>query len=106
MSKVYHSKEKTLTAIYDKKVNYRLKSELLYHFANDIKHFDVDIDILASDKDSFVFSLLSKDEKEITELIKYISDKHFEQINSIDIEKISKDPESEYYTGILKVELR
>ena len=106
LSKVYHSKEKTLTAIYDKKVNYRLKSELLYHFANDIKHFDVDIDILASDKDSFVFSLLSKDEKEITELIKYISDKHFEQINSIDIEKISKDPESEYYTGILKVELR
>jgi len=106
LSKIYHLKEKTLTTIYDKKVNYRLKSELLYHFANDIKHFDVDIDSLASDKDSFTISLLSKDEKEITELIKYISDKHFEQINSIDIEKISKNPENEYYTGILKIDLR
>jgi hypothetical protein len=106
LSKIYHSKEKTLTAIYDKKVNYNLKSELLYHFANDIKHFDVNINILASDKNSFTFSLLSKDDKEITKLIKYISEKHFDQINSIDIEKISKDPESEYYTGILKVDLR
>ena len=49
---------------------------------------------------------MSKDEKEITRLIKHISEKHFDEINSIDIEMISKDPGSEYYTGILKVDIR
>ncbi len=105
-SKIYHAKEKTLTSIYDKKVNYRLKSELLYNFATDIKHFDVNIDSLSSSDDSFTLSLLSKDEKEITRLIKHISEIHFDEINSIDIEMISKDPKSEYYNGILKVDLR
>ncbi len=105
-SKIYHAKEKTLTSIYDKKVNYRLKSELLYNFATDIKHFDVNIDSLSSSDDSFTLSLLSKDEKEITRLIKHISEIHFDEINSIDIEMISKDPNSEYYNGILKVDLR
>ena len=106
LSKVYHGKEKTLSSIYDKKVNYHLKSELLYNLARDIKHFDVNIDVLSSDKNSFSISLLSKDDKEITKLIKYISEKHFDQINSIDIEKISKDAGSEYYNGILKVDLQ
>ena len=39
-------------------------------------------------------------------LIKYISEKHFNEINSMDIEMIKKDPGSAYYTGILKVVLR
>jgi len=105
-SKIYHAKEKTLTSIYDKKVNYHLKSELLYNFATDIKHFDVNINALSSSDDSFTLSLLSKDEKEITRLIKHISEIHFDEISSIDIEMISKDPKSEYYNGILKVDLR
>ena len=105
-SKIYHAKEKTLSSIYDKKVNYRLKSELLYNFAIDIEKFDVNIDALSSSDDSFTFSLLSKDDKEITRLIKHISDVHFDEIDSIDIEMISKAPESEYYMGILKVDLR
>ena len=39
-------------------------------------------------------------------VIKYISDTHFDEINQIDIELITKDPESSYYKGLLKVELR
>jgi hypothetical protein len=105
-SKIFHSKEKTLMAIYDKKVNYDLRSELLYRFANDINHFGVNIDALSSDGNSFTLSLLGKDEKEITKLIKYISTIHFDEIKSINIEKISKKPKSEYYRGILKVVLR
>ncbi len=105
-SKIYHGKEKTLSSIYDKKVNYHLKSELFYKFAKDLKQFDVNINILTSQDDSFAFSLLSKDDKEITRFIRHISEQHFEQINSIDIEMISKDPDSEYYIGILKVDLR
>ena len=105
-SNIYRNKDKTLTSIYDKKVNYNLKSELLYNFAKDIKEFDVNVNIVTSKDDSFTFSLLSKDDKEITKLIKYISERHFDKINSIDIEMISKEPDSEYYNGVLKVDLR
>ena len=106
LSKVFHSKEKTLLAIYDKKVNYDLKSELLYSFANDISRFGVSVDALSSKKNSFVFFLMSKDEKQITKLIKYLSTIHFDKIKSINIEKISKNRDDEYYTGTLKVVLR
>ncbi len=106
LSKIYFSKEKTLTTIYDKKVNYRLKSELFYRFAQDISKFDVKIDQFMSDQDTYTISLLSKDDKEITKLIKHISDTYFDKINSIGIETIKKDQESELYNSVLKVELR
>ncbi len=105
-SKIYRNKDITLSSIYDKKVHYNLKSELLYNFAKDIKQFDINVNIVTSKDDSFTFSLLSKDDQEITKLIKYISERHFDRIDSIDIEMISKDSGSEYYNGILKVDLQ
>ncbi|MEA3419585.1 MAG: hypothetical protein U9Q90_09325, partial [Campylobacterota bacterium] len=80
LSKVYHAKETTLTSIYDKKVHYNLKSELFHNFANEIKKFDVSVSEISSNDDTFVISLLSKDEKKITALIKYISEQHFDKI--------------------------
>jgi len=106
LSTIYSGKEKTLTSIYDKKVNYRLKSGILYTLANEIKQFDVKVSEIKSDKNLFALSLVGKDEKKITELIKYISDKHFKEIRSIDIETITKNPEGGYYNGILKVDLQ
>ncbi|MEA3492598.1 MAG: hypothetical protein U9R27_11930 [Campylobacterota bacterium] len=106
LAKTYHAKEKTLTSIYDKKVNYSLKSELLYDFAKDIKQFDVNVNTLESEGDIITLSLLSLDEKEITRLIKHISEKRFGKINSIDIESITKDPDTGYYNGVLKVDLK
>ena len=35
-----------------------------------------------------------------------MSDTHFDEINEIDIERIQKDPASNYYRGLLKVELK
>jgi hypothetical protein len=49
---------------------------------------------------------VSSDDRKLTELIKYIADTHFDEINQIDIERIQKDPESHYYKGLLKVDLR
>ena len=42
----------------------------------------------------------------MTELIKYISESHFDELKSMDIERIEKDPVNNYYKGLLKVELR
>ena len=106
VSKIYSGKTKTLTTIYNKKVNYRLKSETFYNIAEDLNRFDVHIDSISSTNDTLFLSLVSSDDRKLTELIKYISDTHFNELNQIDIELIKKDPESSYYKGILKVELK
>ena len=106
VSTVYSGKTKTLTAIYDKKINYKLKSGLFHIIAKELDKFDVHVEMLATEGDILFVSLVSTDDRKFTELIKYISDTHFNEINQIDIERIQKDPESHYYKGLLKVDLR
>ena len=102
----YNSKIKTLSAIFNKKVNYKLKSESLYRFAGDLKKFDVRTNSITSIDDSYEISLISENTKNITRLIKSISEKYFKKIREIDIAEIQKDEETGYYTGVLKVKLR
>jgi hypothetical protein len=83
-----------------------LKSELLYSFSKDIRKFKVNTNIITSEGNNFTFSLLSKDDKEITRLIKHISETHFDMINAIDIEVISREDDDKYYNGVLKVDLK
>jgi len=106
VAKVYGGKTKTLTAIYDKKVNYRLKSATFYTIAEDLSKFDVKVNGISTDNDTIYLSLVSADDRRFTEVIKHISEAHFKEVNQIDIEIINKDPESNYYTGLLKVELK
>jgi len=102
----YSAKTKTLTSIYDKKVNYRLKSGTLYQIADELTKHEVNVDMLASDNDTLWVSLVSSSDRKLTELIEYISDTHFDEIDHIDIKLIEKDLENSYYKGLLKVELR
>ena len=106
LSTKYEAKAKTLTSIYDKKVNYRLKSAIYHDIAEELSKFDVNVEMLVSKDDTLWVSLVSSTDRKLTELIKYISDTHFNDINQIDIERIKKDPESSYYKGLLKVDLK
>jgi len=106
LSKKYNAKTKTLTKIYTKKVNYRLKSATYHLIAEELSKFDVNVEKLSSKDDTLSVSLLSTSDRKLTELIKYISDTHFDDIKRIDIERIKKDPESNYYRGLLKVDLK
>ena len=56
--------------------------------------------------DTIWLSLVSSDDRKFTEVIKHISDTHFDEIKQIDIELIKKDPESSYFKGLLKVDLK
>ncbi len=102
----YQAKTKTLTSIYDKKVNYRLKSKTFHQIAEELTKFDLNVDMLYSVNDTLWVSLVSSSDRKITELIMYISEIHFDEINHIDIELIEKDRENGYYKGLLKVDLR
>lgn len=106
LSDVYQSKTNTLSAIYDKKVKYRLKSGIFHTIAEELDKFGVHVDMMYSQNDTVWLSLVSSNDRKFTELIKYISDTHFDEITQIDIEIIQKDPESSYYKGLLKVDLR
>ena len=103
ISTIYSGKTKTLTAIYDKKINYKLKSGLLHTIAKELDKFDVHVDMISTKGDTLYVSLVSTDDRKFTELIKYISDTHFGDVKEIDIERIEKDPENSYYKGLLKV---
>jgi len=106
VANTYEGKTKTLKAIYDKKVNYRLKSGTFHTIAAELTKFGVHIDMLSTDNDILKVSLVSSDDRKLTELIKYISDTHFNNIVQIDIERIQQDPINNYYRGLLKVELK
>jgi hypothetical protein len=106
LTKKYDAKTKTLMAIHDKKVNYRLKSEIFYTLSHELNQFDVNVDRIYSKEDTIFISMIGSDERKLTELIKYISNKHFKEIRKIDIKRIDKNPKTKHYKGLLKVELR
>jgi len=103
LNTTFNGKAKTLTSIYNKKVDYKLKSSLLNKFAHDLIDYEVQLEKLTSDEDSFILAIVSDDDKKITKYIKYISKKYFNDIKNIDIERISIDNKDSLYRGILKV---
>ena len=106
LSKLYSEKTKTLQSVYKEKVDYHLKSELFYTIAEELNRFNVHVDRIFTKEDTIWMSLVSSDDRKLTELIKYISETHFDEIKEINIELIEKEPGSEHYKGLLKVELR
>jgi hypothetical protein len=106
LAKLYGEKTRTLKSIYQEKVDYRLKSELFYTLAEELNKFGLHVDNIYTKEDTVWLSLISSDDRKLTELIKYISETHFNDIKEIDIKLIQKDPNSDLYRGLLKVEFR
>jgi hypothetical protein len=106
LAKLYGGKTRTLQSIYNEKVNYRLKSGIFYLIAEELNQFDVFVDKIFTKEDTVWMSLVSSDDRKLTELIKYISNTHFNEIKEIDIKLIEKDPNSKHYRGLLKVVFR
>lgn len=103
--KIFSSKEKTLKSVYNKKMNYKLKSEQLESFALDLNKHGVKTYGIETDNDKYSIRLLSVDDNKITKLISYISNKYSGQVSNIDIDYIVKDLNSTFYQGTLKVDL-
>jgi len=106
LSSRFATKEKTLRKVYDKKVNYRLKSDQMVSLSKELEQYDVKTNAMESDQDIYSLSLVSSDDTKITKLIKAISEKYYNEINAIDIQLIQKDKNSTFYQGVLKVDFR
>ncbi len=106
LENIFESKAKTLTSIYNKKVDYKFKSNYFYIFSKDLERYHLHIEALYSEGNSFTLHLLSQDEKNITRYIKDISKKYFDEIESINIKRIDISAKDGLYRGILKVVYR
>ena len=100
---IFEGKAKTLSSIYNKKVDYKFKSEFFYTFAKDLKKDGVHVEKIYSQDDNFTLYLVGNDEKKITKYIKYISKKYFDDIININIKRIEIGKEDTLYRGVLKV---
>jgi len=103
---IYQKKNKTIRSIYDKKVHYVMKSDLLHKFSEEITKFDIEIDSVKTSENYFVFELVSDNEDKITDFIKYVSTVHYKNIKNLDIKSIIYDPERKQYIGKLEVDLK
>jgi uncharacterized protein YecA (UPF0149 family) len=106
LKKTYMEKEKTLIAVYDKKVNYRLKSNQMAAFANELNRFGLRSDRMMSTGEAYAISLIAENDRNITEMVRDVTDKYAKDIRRIDIERIYTDENSTFYQGVLKVELK
>ena len=104
--KEYEEKVNLLTQIYNKKVNYTLKSDMFYILAKTLSKFDVNIDMISSYNNRILLLLSSKSDRKLTELIKYITTTYVDKINKITINRIEKDLNSRDYKGLLRIELK
>ena len=104
LKNIFEGKAKTLSSVYNKKVNYNFKSNYFYIFSKDLAKHHLHLEQLFSNEDSFVLHLISVDEKNITRYIKDVSKRYFKDIRSIDIKRIEYDEKTKLYRGVLKVE--
>lgn len=103
---IFEQKAKTLSAVFNKKVQYAFKSKFLHVFSKDLEAYGVHLEELMSEEDNFTLHLLSKDEKNITKYIKHVSKTYFNDIKIIDIKRIELDEKELMYRGTLKVDYK
>jgi len=100
------AKEKTLTSIYEKKVNYRPKSKQYVEFAKDFEKFDIKSYDLKSFDDNYYLFLVAKQDSDITKFISYVSKKYDKSASLVDISMIARDEASGTYQGLLRVDFK
>lgn len=104
--KYLDDKERTLESIYSKKVDYKLKSEQYAMFANDFEKFGIKSYDFHSFNDSYHLFLVAKSDKDITELISFMSKKYDDKMNFIDISIITRDNSNDTYQGLLRMDFK
>ena len=102
--KIYYEKKGELENVYNKKFNYKLKSEQLALITKVLKNYDIKSRFIAISDTLYKIEVESKDDKEITAFIKELVKKFDKSISNVDIRNISYDSNDKLYKGVVKVE--
>jgi len=103
-SKIYYTKKGELENVYNKKFNYKLKSEQLALITKVLKNYDIKSRFIEVSDTLYKIEVESKDDKEITAFIKELVKRFNKSISNVDIRNISYDIRDKLYKGVLKVE--
>ncbi|MBN2894732.1 MAG: hypothetical protein JXK05_02435 [Campylobacterales bacterium] len=102
--------KQTLTSIHEVKVNYPMKAKLLSYFTNDFNRFDILLQSVSYTETegktkAFSFHLIAKNDKQLTDLLKYLTATHAQKY-MFSMDKISFIEEEKHYNSELKAVLR
>ncbi len=105
----FNEKKATLIKIRDIKVNYPMKGIVLASLTQDLNRFKVGLSNImyteANETKTLTMSLMSKKDKQITNLLEYLT-KNRTKKYAFGIEKIFLDDEIKYYRGDMKVVIK
>jgi len=106
----YKKSKATLTKIHDVKINYPMKAKIMAFFTNDFNRYNVKIKAIEytqSEKGNkeFTFTLVSKKDKQLTDLLKYLTTNRSKSY-AFNMEKIIFLPEHKQYSTQLKAVLK
>jgi len=103
-NQAYIDKKNTLIKIHDVKVNYPMKAQIIAKLTKDLNRFDVKLEKLTYNEDkkikNFKLSLVSNNDKQITQLIEYFTTTHIGKY-MFSLEEISyKEDEKKYFSEV------
>ena len=105
-SSLYNHKKAELTTVYNKKFNYKLRSEQLALITNVLKGYSIKSRFIEISDRVYKIEVESKDDKEITAFIKELVKKFNRSISKVDIKSIVYHPKEELYKGVVKIEFK
>lgn len=103
--KIFNTRMNILDSIYNKKVNYPMKGKIIAELSQDLIKFKVNTKSVRTSENDMEWDIISKDEKRITNFIKYISNKKGDKYH-IETNKIEKDEKKNIYTSTIKVVIK
>ncbi|MEA1916422.1 MAG: hypothetical protein U9N42_02715 [Campylobacterota bacterium] len=105
----FTNRKNTLTKIRSIKVDYPMKAKLIALFTKDFNRFKVNLLDVSygenGDLKRFYFDLIAKNDKDITKLVKYLTDKKLKKFQFL-LNKIAYDSELKVYKCALEVRIR
>jgi hypothetical protein len=106
----YKKSKATLTKIHDVKINYPMKAKHLAYFTNDFNRYRVYIDAITytqskNDTKEFTFTIIAKKDKQLTDLLKYLTTKK-SKTYSFSMDKISYLDDRKLYSTQLKAVIK
>jgi len=104
ISDIYNRKFGQLKNVYDKKFNYKLKSEQIALITEVLKKFDIKSRFIKITDSRYNIEVESKDDKEITQFIKTLVSKFNKDISIVDIDNIKFDESDKLYKGVIYID--
>ena len=98
--------QKILQAIYDKKVNYVMKSVTVADLSQDLVRHKLLLQEIDNNASTFDLNVTSTDDKSITKFIKYISDNKYNRYDIATKEITKTDPKSNVYRSRIEVKVK